>query len=170
MPSRSDVHLPLYSYLPDDRTVRSLVRTILGVSPKRGVEQSIEVQDIGKAGQHRFRLTQAFGAKLFLDDVPLVGRIVAGCRPEALMISIALSSFDAIRRRNVNELAQIAHHQRRTIVSELLIISFARDPITRPKFPLDPAWTPEMASSMTTARAGSTPSSFAAIKKVGIPC
>jgi hypothetical protein len=50
MPSRSDVHLLLYTYLPNDRTVRSLVRTILGVSPKRGVEQSIEVRDIGKAG------------------------------------------------------------------------------------------------------------------------
>jgi hypothetical protein len=63
-----------------------------------------------------------------------------------------------------NQFAQIVHRQMCTMAPKLIAIPLRATPITRPKFPLDPTSTPESASSMTTARAGSTPSSFAAIK------
>src|SRR5271167_4085056 len=36
--------------------------------------------------QHRFQLGQEFGVKPFFDDVPLVGRVIMGWRPEAFMM------------------------------------------------------------------------------------
>jgi hypothetical protein len=67
----------------------------------------------------------------------------------------------------VDQSAQIAHHHMRAMVLKLLRIPLRAMPITSPKFPLDRAWTPERA--MTTDCAGSTPSSFAAIKNVSGP-
>ena len=74
---------------------------------------------------------------------------------------------------SVNQFAQIVHHQMRAMVPKLLGVPLARDadhqaevPVqTRPRLP-------EMASSTTTARVGSTPSSRAAVKNVsgaGLP-
>ena len=77
------------------------------------------------------------------------------------------SSQGAVERWSVNQFAQIVHHQMRAMVPKLLGIPLACDADHKAEVPVaDPASTPERASSMTTARAGSTPSSFAAIKNV----
>src|SRR6516225_4670005 len=36
--------------------------------------------------QHGFQLGQEFGTKAFLDNIPLVGRVITRWRPEALMM------------------------------------------------------------------------------------
>jgi hypothetical protein len=36
--------------------------------------------------RHRFQLGQEFRVKRFFDDVPLIGRIIMGWRPEAFMV------------------------------------------------------------------------------------
>ena len=58
------------------------------------------------------------------------------------------------------------------IMQQFFRIPLARDTDHKPEPPIAPALTPEMASSTTTARVGSTPNSFAAIKYVsgaGLP-
>ena len=68
--------------------------------------------------------------------------------------------------RSINQFAQIVHHQMRTMVLKLFGIPLARDADHKPEVPARPGLTPDMASSMTTARVGVNPSSFAAIKNV----
>src|SRR5215472_7512336 len=105
--------------------------------------------------------------KRLLDHVPLVGRIIMRWRPEAYMME-----HRAVSPKTARGVGQSTSSPRSftTRCAPWCFSSSAfplrATPITSPKFPAAPASTPEMASSMTTVRAGSTPSSLAPIKNV----
>src|SRR5215475_2981618 len=117
--------------------------------------------------QHCFQLGQKFGVKPFFDDVPFVGRVIVRWRPEAFMMD-----HRTVPRETAWGVGQSTSSPRSFTTRcapwcrSSSAFPLRATPITSPKFPLTPAWTPEMASSMTTVRIGSTQSSFAAIRNV----
>src|SRR4029434_2821712 len=114
--------------------------------------------------QHRFQLGQEFGVKLFFDDVPLVGRVSVEWRPEAFMMD-----HRAVPRERAWGVGPSTSSPRSCTTRcapwcrSSAAFPWRATPITSPKCPLHPAWTPEMASSTTTARVGATPSRCAAM-------
>src|SRR4030095_10082498 len=123
--------------------------------------------------QHRFQLGQKCGVKAFFDDVPLVGRVSVEWRPEAFMMD-----HRAVPRERAWGVGPSTSSPRSCTTRcapwcrSSSTFPLRATPITSPKFPLRPAWTPEMASSTTTARGGATPSCCAARRKVsgaGLP-
>src|SRR5262249_7207544 len=60
-------------------------RGIFGIGPAL-LRASTHAQISVGEREHGFRLGQKFGVKRLLDDVPLVGRIVMGRRPEPFMM------------------------------------------------------------------------------------
>src|SRR5215831_4691267 len=123
--------------------------------------------------QHRFQLGQEFGVKPFFDDVPLVGRVIVEWRPEAFMMD-----HQTVPRETAWGAGQSTSSPRSFTTRcapwcrSSSAFPLRATPITSPKLPLRPAWTPEMASSKMTARVGSTPSRCAAMRNVsgaGLP-
>ena len=53
-----------------------------------------------------------------------------------------VSSHAGIGRRSTDQFGQIAHHHMRTMLPSSSALPFRATPITSPKFPFDPAWTP----------------------------
>src|SRR5262249_44804520 len=60
-------------------------RTILGIGPSF-LRASTHAEIPISKRKHRFELCQKFGIKCLFDDIPFVGRIVMGRRPEPFMM------------------------------------------------------------------------------------
>ena len=88
--------------------------------------------------QHYSQLGEKFWAKALLDDIPLVGRVITGWRPEALMMNYFTSSQSSIGCWSVNKFAQIADHQMSTIFLQLFGVAFACNPDHKPEIPSRP--------------------------------
>ena len=88
--------------------------------------------------QHRFQLGQEFGVKVLFDDVPLVGRVIMGRRPEAFMMNHRAVPPETAWGWSVNQFAQIVHHQMCAMVPKLLGIALARDADHKPEVPGTP--------------------------------
>ena len=74
-----------------------------------------------------FQLGEEFGTKPFLDDVPLVGRVIMGWRSEAFVMDHrAVPPMTAVGYWSVNQFAQIVYDQMRAMVLKLLGVPFAR--------------------------------------------
>src|SRR5215831_12728744 len=117
--------------------------------------------------QHRFQLSQEFRVKPFFDDVPLVGRVIVGWRPETFMMD-----HQTVPRETARGTGQSTSSPRSFTTRcapwcrSSSAFPLRATPITSPKLPLRPAWTPEMASSKMTARVVSTPGRGAAVRNV----
>src|SRR5262249_356164 len=96
--------------------------------------------------QHPFHLAHQSGLKLFFDDAPLVGRVIVEWRPEAFMMD-----HQTVPRETAWGAGQSTSSPRSFTTRcapwcrSSSAFPLRAIPITSPKFPLRPAWTPEMA-------------------------
>jgi hypothetical protein len=105
--------------------------------------------------------------KAFFNEVPLVGQVIMGRRPEAFTVKHRVrSSPDSVYRWSVKQLAQIVHHLMRAMLPKLLGVAFARDAAHKPEVPLAPGLDPSDSILDDDRSCGSTPSRFAAIRNV----
>src|SRR5262245_58628599 len=120
--------------------------------------------------KYRFHLREELRAKRCFNKIPGIRRIVFKRRFETFVMKhfsfylVAAGSMRSSARSLTTICAPCAFNSS--------ALFFLATPITRPKPPCAPARTPEIASSITTARLGATPSISAAFRKesgAGLP-
>src|SRR5690606_30215286 len=162
----------------DERPVRVGLAALLDVA----AHAEVAVRD----GEQRLGHAEVLGGELRLDEPPRLGReaqavdgalLVGGAADHASPPSVGAAAAASVATRGRSRTVASRSPRSVTTTSAPCACSAAAPtprstPSTRPKPPAAPAWTPESASSTTTASAAGTPRSSAARRYVsgaGLP-